>query len=103
MLCLMKTGTLKFKGVILLFHFSKCTKKKLENDPTLPTPSQTTKQTNLGSPTTVQLRGGRKLNRTRHSSWSPSACVVIGSPHPRTGPSLPSASPIHTEPILTRW
>lgn len=29
--------------------------------------------------------------------------MVTGSSQPRTGPSLPSASPIHTELILTRW
>lgn len=51
----------------------------------------------------MQLRDGRKLNRTRYSSWVPSAHAVTGSPQPRTGPSLPSASPIHTELILTRW
>lgn len=51
----------------------------------------------------MQLRDGRKLNRTRYSSWVPSAHMVTGSPQPRTGPSLPSASPIHIELILTRW
>lgn len=50
----------------------------------------------------MQLRDVRKLNRTRHSSWVPWARMATGSPQPRTAPSLPSASPIHTELILTR-
>lgn len=51
----------------------------------------------------MQLRDGRKINVTRYSSWGPLAHMATGSPQPRTGPSLTSASPIHTELILKRW
>lgn len=51
----------------------------------------------------MQLRDGRKINVTRYSSWGPLARMATGSPQPRAGPSLTSASPIHTELILTRW
>lgn len=50
----------------------------------------------------MQLRDGRKLNITRYSSWGSSARMATGSPQPRTGPSLTSASPIHIELLLTR-